>query len=78
MVRKSMVSHIVSALRSKPVGEQARLLGSVRTYVTDTNLTNLLSNFDFNNKKNDKMLQAQLASFTNPETREQVARWLAS
>jgi hypothetical protein len=73
-----MVSHIVSALRSKPVGEQARLLGSVRTYVTDTNLTNLLSNFDFNNKKNDKMLQAQLASFTNPETREQVARWLAS
>ena len=74
-----MVSGIVATLRSKPIGEQVRLLGSVRTYIKDTNLINLLQNYDYNDKKNDRMLSSQLSSFSGvPGLKEQVDSWLKS
>jgi hypothetical protein len=72
-----MTHNIIAVLRSKPVGEQARLLGTLSSHVTDTNLVNLMSNYDLNNKKNDKTLQAQLNSFTDSATRAQVSKWLS-
>jgi len=74
-----MVSNIVPTLRSKPVGEQVRLLGSIRMYIKDTNLINLLQNYDYNDKKNDRMLSSQLSSFSGvPGLKEQVDSWLTS
>jgi hypothetical protein len=74
-----MVSYIIPTLRSKPFGEQARLLGSIRNYIKDDNLTNLLQNYDYNSKANDKMLSAQLNSFANiPGLDQQVRQWLSS
>jgi len=74
-----MVSYIISFLRSQPAGVQARLLGSVGTYVKDTNLVNLLQNYDINSNKNDKLLASQLQSFSEvPGLREQVNSWLSS
>ena len=74
-----MVSNIVPTLRSKPVGEQVRLLGCIRMYINDTNLINLLQNYDYNDKKNDRMLSSQLSSFSGvPGLKEQVNSWLNS
>jgi len=74
-----MVSYIISTLRKLPVGEQVRLLGSVRTYVKDDNLINLLQNYDLNSKKNDNILASQLQAFSGvPGLKEQVAAWITS
>ena len=74
-----MVSYIISTLRSKSVGEQVRLIGSVRTYIQNDNLINLLQNYDYNSKKNDAALASQLSSFSGvPGLKEQVASWLNS
>jgi len=74
-----MVSNIVPTLRSKPVGEQVRLLGSIRMYIKDTNLINLLQNYDYNDTKNDRILKSQLSSFSGvPGLKEQVDSWLNS
>ena len=74
-----MVSYIISTLRSKSVGEQVRLIGSVRTYIQNDNLINLLQNYDYNSKKNDAALASQLSSFSGvPGLKEQVAAWLNS
>lgn len=74
-----MVSYIISTLRKLPVGEQVRLLGSVRSYIKDDNLINLLQNYDFNSKKNDAILASQLQAFSGvPGLKEQVSAWLSS
>lgn len=74
-----MVSRIIPTLRSKPVGEQVRLIGSVRIYIDNDNLINLLQNFDYNSKKNDATLAAQLSSFSGvPGLNEKVTAWLTS
>lgn len=74
-----MVSYIISTLRSKPIGEQVRLIGSVRMYIQNDNLINLLQNYDYNSKKNDAALASQLSSFSGvPGLNEKVAAWLNS
>jgi hypothetical protein len=74
-----MVSYIISTLRSKSVGEQVRLIGSVRTYIQNDNLINLLQNYDYNSKKNDVALASQLSSFSGvPGLKDQVTAWLNS
>ena len=74
-----MVSHIISVLRSKPVGEQVRLIGNARNYIDNDNLINLLQNYDYNSKKNDAALASQLSSFSGvPGLKEKVAAWLNS
>jgi hypothetical protein len=72
-----MPSRIISTLRSKPQGEQARLIGNMRNYITDFNLINLMNSYDINSKKSDNMLQGQLGSFESvPGLKEQVKVWL--
>jgi hypothetical protein len=74
-----MVSYIISTLRKLSVGEQVRLLGSVKNYVKNDNLANLLQNYDINNTTNDKILISQLQAFAGvPGLREQVNAWLSS
>lgn len=60
-------------------GEQARLLGSVRTYVTNDAFVNLLQTYDMNAKQKDVVLHRQFQAFSGiPGLQEQVQRWLAS
>lgn len=74
-----MPTHIISTLRSKPQGEQARLIGNMRNYITDFNLINLMNSYDINSNRSDKMLQGQLMSFnTIPGLKEQIKAWLSS
>jgi hypothetical protein len=74
-----MSLNIVPTLRSKPVAEAARLLGSASNYISDTNLVNTLNQYDLNHKRNDAQLIQQLHAFAGvPGLKEQVARWLAS
>jgi len=74
-----MVSYIISTLRKLSVGEQVRLLGSVKNYVKNDNLANLLQNYDINNTTNDKILASQLQAFSGvPGLKEQVAAWITS
>ncbi len=70
---------ILRTLRSKPVHEQARLVGSVRTFVQNDAFVNLLANYDLNDKRRDTTLGSQLAMCTfAPGVREQVQKWLQS
>ena len=74
-----MVSHVIPTLRSKSVGEQVRIIGSMRTYITNDNFINLFQSYDYNSKKNDPMLIAQLSSFSGvPGLKEQIVSWLKS
>ena len=74
-----MVSFIISTLRTLPISEQARLLGSLQTYVKNDNLINLLQNYDYNNKSKDSQLMSQLSLFSGvPGLKEQVNEWLRS
>ena len=74
-----MPSRIIPTLRSKPQGEQARLIGNMRNYITDFNLINLMNSYDMNSNRTDKMLQGQLHSFdTVPGLKEQIKAWLSS
>jgi hypothetical protein len=74
-----MVSYLIQILRAKPVSEQVRLLGSIRQYVKDDGFVNIMQNYDYNNKKGDSMLMAQLAAYTNvPGLRNQIGAWLDS
>lgn len=74
-----MTLNIISVLRSKSGGEAARLIGNSRTFIKNDNLNNLLQNYDLNDKKNDKMLHAQIQSFEGvPGLKDEVKAWLAS
>ena len=69
----------IPVLRSKLPGEQARLLGNVRNYVTNDGFVNLLQTYDINNKQKDASLHRQFQAFAGvPGLAEQVRRWLAS
>ena len=74
-----MSLNIVQTLRSKPAYEAARLIGCAPQHISDTNLVNMLNQFDLNNKKNDARLIQQLNIFsTVPGLKEQVHKWLSS
>jgi hypothetical protein len=74
-----MPSRIIPTLRSKSQGEQARLIGNMRNYITDFNLINLMNSYDINSNRSDKMLQGQLYSFdTVPGLKDQIKAWLSS
>ena len=74
-----MVSHVIPTLSSKSVGEQVRIIGSMRTYITNDNFINLFQSYDYNSKKNDPMLISQLSSFAGvPGLKEQITSWLRS
>lgn len=74
-----MVLRIIPTLRKLPINEQVRLLGSLRSYITDDNLINILQNYDYNNKSNDSMLNRQLLAFSgNPKLKDQITIWLNS
>ena len=74
-----MVLRIIPTLRKLPINEQVRLLGSLRSYITDDNLVNSLQNYDYNNKSNDSMLNRQLLAFSgNPKLKDQITIWLNS
>jgi len=74
-----MPTRIIPTLRSKGQGEQARLIGNMRNYITDFNLINLMNSYDINSNRSDKMLQGQLYSFdTVPGLKEQIKAWLSS
>jgi len=74
-----MPTRIIPTLRSKSQGEQARLIGNMRNYITDFNLINLMNSYDINSNRSDKMLQGQLYSFdTVPGLKDQIKAWLSS
>ena len=76
-----MSTMIISSLRSKNIGEQARLLGCIREYITNDALLNMLQGYDLNNKdaKVDTRLQSQLNAFSGvPGLNEQIHTWLSS
>jgi hypothetical protein len=74
-----MVSYIIPALRAKSVGDQARLLGSIRHYINNDNLINLMQNYDINNKNKDKLLSSQLSAFSGiPGIVQELNTWLNS
>ena len=79
MSKRKMPSSIIASLRAKPQGEQARLIGNMRNYITDFNLINLMNSYDINSNRSDKMLQGQLNSFESvPGLKYQVKVWLHS
>lgn len=70
---------ILRTLRSKPAYEQARLIGSIRTFVQNDAFVNLMANYDLNDKRRDSQLGSQLAMCTfAPGVSEQVKKWLSS
>lgn len=74
-----MPTRIIPSLRSKGQGEQARLIGNMRNYITDFNLINLMNSYDINSNRSDKMLQGQLYAFdTVPGLKDQIKAWLSS
>jgi hypothetical protein len=74
-----MPSRIIPTLRSKSQGEQARLIGNMRNYITDFNLINLMNSYDINSNRSDNMLKGQLYSFdTVPGLKDQIKAWLSS
>jgi hypothetical protein len=67
-------------LRSSPA-ERARLLGTVRTYVTNDQFVNLVTNIDVNDKKGTqiKNICSQLAAFNSlSQLWDNVELWLGS
>jgi|APCry1669190731_1035312.scaffolds.fasta_scaffold00972_2 hypothetical protein len=71
--------NIVQRLRAKPAHEAMRLIGSAPRYITDSNLVNLLNQYDFNSRKNDARLIQQLRAFDGvPGLKAQVDTWLSS
>ena len=74
-----MPLHIVQTLRTKPGYEAARLIGSMSQFITDTNLINIMNQYDLNSKAKDKTLILQIGMFDGvPGLQEQVTKWLSS
>jgi len=71
---------IVPILRSKIPGEAARLIGTSRNFITDSNLNDLLQNqYNLLDSTNDETLEAEIQVYdTVPDIHEQVDAWLAS
>jgi hypothetical protein len=71
--------NIVQRLRAKPAHEAMRLIGSAPRYITDSNLVNILNQYDPNSKKKDVRLIQQLRAFDGvPGLKAQVDTWLSS
>ena len=70
---------IVETLRSLGPADAARLIGQAPTYINDSNLINVLNQYDLNSKRNDAQLIRTISAFNGvPGLKEQVARWLRS
>ena len=80
-----MSLNIVSALRSKPAHEAARLIGIAPNYINDTNFINLLNQYELNPnsnnktaKQNDNLLEQQFSMFAGiPGIQNQIQKWLS-
>ena len=80
-----MSLNIVSALRSKPAHEAARLIGIAPNYINDTNFINLLNQYELNPnqnnriaQQNDRRLEQQFSMFAGiPSIRNLVDKWLS-
>ncbi len=74
-----MSLRIVETLRSVDPAEAARLIGSMRSFITNDGLINTMNLYDLNDKKNDAMLIRTLYAYNSvPGLKEQVAQWLRS
>ncbi len=74
-----MSLRIVETLRRLGAGDAARLIGTAPQFITDSNLINVLNQYDLNNNKNDAQLIRTINLFASiPGLKEQVARWLKS
>ena len=77
--RSEMPLTIVQTLRSKPGHEAARLIGTMPQHITDTNLINIMNQYNLNNNKKDAALIQQIRMFDGvPGLQEQVTKWLSS
>jgi hypothetical protein len=56
-----MSLRIVETLRRLGPGDAARLIGTAPQFITDSNLINVLNQYDLNNNKNDAQLIRSLA-----------------
>ena len=80
-----MSLNIVSALRSKPAHEVARLIGIAPQYITNNNFVNLLNQYELNPnsnnriaEQNDRRLEQQFSMFAaTPQLRNQIDKWLS-
>lgn len=80
-----MSLNIVSALRSKPAHEAARLIGIAPQYITNNNFVNLLNQYELNRhsdnriaQQNDMRLEQQFSMFAGiPQLRNQIDKWLS-
>jgi len=74
-----MSLRIVETLRSSGPAEAARLIESMRSFITNDGLINTMNLYDLNDKKNDAMLIRTLYAYNSvPGLKEQVAKWLRS
>jgi hypothetical protein len=72
-----MSLRIVESLRATSPADAARLIGIAPQFITDSNLINVLNQYDLNSKKNDAQLMRTLQAFAGiPSIKEQVSRWL--
>jgi hypothetical protein len=71
--------HVISILRSTPIPEQARLLGTLRDYVTNEEFVKILANYDLNDCRGDQHMHLQIDTFEyTSDLKAQVVAWLSS
>ena len=74
-----MPLNIVQTLRGKSSAEAARLIGTMGSFIKDTNLINIMNQFNLNDKKRDPTLILQIEAFASiAGLKEQVDAWLKS
>jgi hypothetical protein len=74
-----MPLNIVQTLRSKSGAEAGRLIGTMGSFIKDTNLINIMNQFNLNDKKRDPTLILQIEAFASiAGLKEQVDSWLKS
>ena len=74
-----MPLNIVQTLRGKSGAEASRLIGTMGSFIKDTNLINTMNQYDLNNKKKDPSLILQVEAFAGiAGIKEQVEAWLKS
>ena len=74
-----MPLNIVQTLRSKSGAEAARLIGTMGSFIKDTNLINTMNQYNLNDKKRDPTLILQIEAFAGiAGLKEQVDAWLKS
>ena len=74
-----MPLNIVQTLRGKSPAEAARLIGTMGSFIKDTNLINTMNQYNLNDKKRDPSLILQVEAFAGiAGLKEQVEAWLKS